>query len=1556
MPKQIFEITSFDGIDLSVSSEDTSNQAAFDVLNIDNARSLGNLTPIKNDTFLSRAGFTISKTSTGIDDDVYIIGMETINWHNDQGNKEETDLVVISAGDPFSSGSITPSIDVLMDIYGTDIDDLNLAGSDLAIPDTVTVPDGAGGNETITQGTDSGTSVTAGRTDLSMSEYTSSITKWNEALHIGTGNSSTDKTKWVGRMKHGFLDIYRDESGGRHPDYDTLGCLDSAVLAPQSMGLSKFVTDCDIAPGNTASDATKIGRYAYGITENGNYVFKYDTMDGQQEGSMDSWKLVKRSLFYAGITSICYDPNGTQANTRWPDLHTDTSEGVIIITVKSTSGIGPWGGQIIILGPDLIEYGRYNINYPTDRPHDDGMMEHWLGINQPETGDYSRFQCYKDSRGHGIGDMIITAPNNNTSRTLWISIWGPHKISVSNNLIGNHYTDASKSAGSNLFLEGSFRVLWKYNLGSAWPTSEGLLMENASPPCHGNRPSDEDITEAGGDGYADVNGFDTRAGVWTHPGYYFVPRNALFHTVHEDWVGLICKVAHRESDNFIRNSDEFDSGVTQDGTSYTTSKPIMKQHWEDFDISIVSEPTITHPNHASVGDVLRPLKMNTFNGANGSYTNGNIENSPDHHTVAPSELVREVSDLAIVTHRLRNLRNGNVTIGSGALEAEPYGVIWDMDIPGGGGVATWKSWASHEQGGEHSSPSFRDYDPGLENETGWDGSIVTNIRKGMCNNVNSFRYSWSYHTTDGYSSASGETSNGNKFHQTDADYAAEGSYSATVEASDVISDTVGFLRLSKGMIDSNFIAQQGDTSDFYSGDNLENGTIRTCFNGAGDDAIYGGNFYEGSNNMDRLKYPAISVVAGRSFDSSTAANLLYVTTENTDIGKANFFVFDLPSPQTATGHDRVGSIASLYAADGVRKYSMCANLMSRYTNQKSNRTSNDKPLIWPLVLRNAVTGSEVGGQFKDVFQWLIAGKGESKAYKAFVNEDLTTLSATSEVLGYTFDASQDRDLMSSYCMLHQSDSLIGTGTDIVTMELSSNNDNSWVGNHGLYRYKLSAILDGYQESAMGLQKDIQVSETIEQNIFGTTIGESDAVKSSVRVLITVQCIDDTYTLYNTRLSGYDIYRANIAEDGSQITEYQLAHTIKFSEDEGSKSDETLDSGGTLYYRTWAINDYGTAGAGFGAITGLPETLNNVNLNYRLSTTIGSYHFVGGVYIQETGEKARNGIFRSKPAKFDVFDWSNDWLLLPDEPMAIQGFLGRLYAFSTKETFVIDPNTMQILDTFAGGVIGQRSVAVSEQYGMCYANRNGVYLHNGTRSSLISEKIYANHDDDLESRTNSWKRAWDVIDSNLSGGDWGGTTFQRFRLPQVYWHGEKDCFIISMGYRDSSTGYNGAFVYTPATGKWTRIFPDYMQAACQGERDELLYISGRGKPDPEGTVVAVRQLQKSSNFKVNNNMWFSQKLTMGMPTTEKIFTKLKIAGNFENNIPNFSIMTDKGTITSSDITIVDRESTDKLKVYKLKGGKRTARWIRVQLGDSTVPIVEKSNIESLSIIYRPKKRI
>ena len=94
----------------------------------------------------------------------------------------------------------------------------------------------------------------------------------------------------------------------------------------------------------------------------------------------------------------------------------------------------------------------------------------------------------------------------------------------------------------------------------------------------------------------------------------------------------------------------------------------------------------------------------------------------------------------------------------------------------------------------------------------------------------------------------------------------------------------------------------------------------------------------------------------------------------------------------------------------------------------------------------------------------------------------------------------------------------------------------------------------------------------------------------------------------------------------------------------------------------------------------------------------------------------------------------------------------------------------------------------------------------------------------------------------------------------------------------------------------------------------------------------------------------------MPTTEKIFTKLKIAGYFENNIPNFSIMTDKGTITSSDITIVDRESTDKLKVYKLKGGKRTARWIRVQLGDSTVPIVEKSNIESLSIIYRPKKRI
>ena len=1515
MPKQIFEISEFAGIDISVSSEDSSQQSGFDVLNIDNERALGNLTPIKDDTFLSRGGFTETPTAIGIDDDVYVIAMETLTWHNKETNKEEVDLITISAGNPFDE-SLSPSIDAILNIYSNDIDDLNLAGSDNAIPDTVTVPDGAGSSTTIDNAGDSSLSLTAGRTDLAMSQHTASISKWNQSLHIGTGSSSADKTKWVGRMKHGFLDIYRDDSGERHPDYDQLGCLDANVLPPQFMNLTKVVTDCDIDPANSASDATTVGRYAYGITEGANYVYKYDTMAGNQGGSMDSWKLVKRSGFYGGITSICYDPNGTQANAKWPDLHTDTSLGVIIITVKSTSGIGEWGGQIVILSTDLIEYGRYNINYPTDRRHDDGMEERWLGINQPETGDFSRFQAYKNSRGFGIGDILVTAPNDNTSRTLWISIWGPHKISCSDNHFGDHYEDASMSAGSNVWLEGSFRVLWKFNLASAWPSTDGLLMENASPPCHANRPGDDASGDYAdnGNSWDDVDKYDERTGVWTHPGYYFVPKNALFPTKNKDWVGLVCKVAHKQADKFIVG------GTTNDNeTIYDDNKPVRKEHWEDFNISIIDTPSLFTPtenlSHTVIGEVLHPLPLNTWNG------NGGYDGISNLDPNAAAKVIRYFSDIVIVAHRLRDLRNGNITIGAGGLDAEQYGIVWDTTIPDagngeGGGVPTWKSWSSHQQGGEHAGNKF------IDEETGG------RIRLGMCNNVNSFRFGGNGAQTDGSTGSvdpSGEYSTGHLFNG-----AGGIAGSTTIQETTCISDTVGIIKLTKGDFNSNKIAPE--VADGAS-ETLNHGAQFTVFTGSHNadtgDSAYTAGFYTGADNMERMKYPVISTAVSRS---SSSKHFLYCTTENPEEGKANLFPFQLPDPQSDEGFDKNGYIGSVTTnTEGLRE-SFCAHTAARLYSKFCVFDMTNKPLIWPLVLNN----SGVTGQFADVFQWVIAGKGESKAYKGFQNEHLTTFQADEDELGFDINNTNYRSYDgASYMLLHQGDSLIQSGTDVVTLNLSLNNDSGWVTEEGKYRYKISSILDGYQESALGTPVDIIIDN-----------------KSSVKIDLILQCFNEDYTCYNNRLSGYDIYRANIAEDGSQITEYQLAHTIIFSKDEGSKFQETA-SGQTTYYRRWALTDYGTAGAGFGAMTGLPETLNNTGLNYRLSTTIGSYHFVGAAYIQETGEEARNGIFRSKPAKFDVFDWSNDWLLLPDEPMAIQGFLGRLYAFSTKETFVIDPNTMQILDTFPGGAFGPRSVAVSEEYGMLYVNKSGAYLHNGSRSILVSEKVSEDHESDIDGRTNTLAKKWAVVDDLASGNRWGDTVFERFRIPQVYWLAKKDCFLINFGYRSSSNGYNGAFIYTPKTAKWTRNFTNYMQTACDGDKDDFLYISGKGNGN---TVVAVRQMQESTAYLNNNNLWLSQKLTMGMPTTEKVFTKFKLAGNFEETIPSFIIWTDKGQFSSSNVEFVSSESTDKLRVFKLKGSIRTGRWIRVQLGHHVNgQINQKAHIESMSITYRPKKR-
>ena len=134
-------------------------------------------------------------------------------------------------------------------------------------------------------------------------------------------------------------------------------------------------------------------------------------------------------------------------------------------------------------------------------------------------------------------------------------------------------------------------------------------------------------------------------------------------------------------------------------------------------------------------------------------------------------------------------------------------------------------------------------------------------------------------------------------------------------------------------------------------------------------------------------------------------------------------------------------------------------------------------------------------------------------------------------------------------------------------------------------------------------------------------------------------------------------------------------------------------------------------------------------------------------------------------------------------------------------------------------------------------------------------------------------------------------------------------------------------------------------------------------------VSLRQLQTAVNSTnklpvlVDDGVWYSQKLTMGQPTIEKIFTKIKIAGNFDlvsdgqvafNTGPTIQVHTSEGQILSAqdELEELPSESTQSMLVWKLSGQKRKARWISIRMDD----INREAHIEALSVIYRPGRII
>lgn len=284
----------------------------------------------------------------------------------------------------------------------------------------------------------------------------------------------------------------------------------------------------------------------------------------------------------------------------------------------------------------------------------------------------------------------------------------------------------------------------------------------------------------------------------------------------------------------------------------------------------------------------------------------------------------------------------------------------------------------------------------------------------------------------------------------------------------------------------------------------------------------------------------------------------------------------------------------------------------------------------------------------------------------------------------------------------QPEIIYGTGNGWVTLtsiinqgEVTPANANDALQGAQTRLYSLSYTYDGYQESPLCRSGNYP-------NLGGAVISENyscDSVKVVVRI--------NNFANLNKRVTGISLW-CSVGDGGVTEGSYRLVKTV-------SINDTSWTTSGT--YKEIEIFDNGDLAQTYEAFTGMPEEIARYYMMYGKSAVANGYMFVTGGKVLDGGgspyiEHSQRYLFRSKRNRYDMFNFLNDYIVMPEDVNAMIGFEGRLYAFSESTMYRIEPESMMIEATFKGvGTPHVHSVALTP-YGMFISNRDNVWLYDG----------------------------------------------------------------------------------------------------------------------------------------------------------------------------------------------------------------------------------------------------
>lgn len=445
-------------------------------------------------------------------------------------------------------------------------------------------------------------------------------------------------------------------------------------------------------------------------------------------------------------------------------------------------------------------------------------------------------------------------------------------------------------------------------------------------------------------------------------------------------------------------------------------------------------------------------------------------------------------------------------------------------------------------------------------------------------------------------------------------------------------------------------------------------------------------------------------------------------------------------------------------------------------------------------------------------------------------------------------------------------------------------------------YKASFIYDGYQESALVSAR--------------TSLYVSGDISTGVQVRVKIR---DEFDLPR-RVTGIALYRATSA--GGDTTEPETLY--RFIEEISTLTFNHDESNGWWYYD--AI-DTGDAEGTYEAINGVSEQIFDLHIRYTVNAQQNGYMFIGNCHHSQIQE-AENLVFRSQPGKYSVFDWTKDFIQLPFIPIAMKGFMGKLYVFSEKQCAVVNPETLIIEDVIEGiGCIGPKAIMISDS-GMLWADYKNIYLAS-PQMGAIGDAII-----------------------NVDDYGWLNLSLSEKKDVRTGYDAKRKAFLLFFDKTIGVTTYNRCWSFSTSKQRW-----DLFQTPDKVKDTE---------PTKDGSTVLLLNDNRVAKFLANEDTrldwkWESKKLDFSNTMVDKKIRNVKVEGSTRNLIGVKYKTPESGSTWQSGTDISSNFSGSTNSAIKLATAhKGKLHWLKVQVTGDNSSAGSNVRAYATSVVFKEKR--